>query len=138
MRRNTFVSVTPPCNTFVRRFPLMSWVMPRHHTEHGGGYGISRFSAAFFSHHFSLLSEYGIVMGQSHTSRAQLEHAYARQQRPRPDLPQIGDVPAISTSSPVIADAKVQGVDCLSFPELSLTGYQVQDLVSERHSGHPG
>jgi NAD+ synthase (glutamine-hydrolysing) len=46
--------------------------------------------------------------------------------------PKIGDVSAnLDKHLQWIADAKSQGVDLLVFPELSLTGYQVQDLVSE-------
>lgn len=46
--------------------------------------------------------------------------------------PKIGDVPAnLDRHLSYIGDAKSKGVDLLVFPELSLTGYQVQDLVSE-------
>lgn len=46
--------------------------------------------------------------------------------------PKIGDVPAnLDKHLQWIAEARSQGVDLLVFPELSLTGYQVQDLVSE-------
>lgn len=46
--------------------------------------------------------------------------------------PKIGDVQAnLDKHLRWIDDAVSQGVDLLVFPELSLTGYQVQDLVSE-------
>lgn len=46
--------------------------------------------------------------------------------------PKIGDVSAnLEKHLQWIDDAKSQGIDLLVFPELSLTGYQVQDLVSE-------
>src|SRR5664279_3596905 len=44
--------------------------------------------------------------------------------------PKIGDVEAnLKTHLDYIEEAKRQGVDLLLFPELSLTGYNVQDLV---------
>ncbi len=46
--------------------------------------------------------------------------------------PKLGDVPAnLEKHQQYIAQAVQQGVDLLIFPELSLTGYQVQDLVPE-------
>ena len=44
--------------------------------------------------------------------------------------PKIGDIEAnLKTHLDYIEEAKRQGVDLLLFPELSLTGYNVQDLV---------
>lgn len=46
--------------------------------------------------------------------------------------PKLGDVPAnLATHLEYIEQAVEQHVDLLVFPELSLTGYQVQDLVPE-------
>ncbi|MCA9912831.1 MAG: hypothetical protein KC496_05765, partial [Anaerolineae bacterium] len=46
--------------------------------------------------------------------------------------PKLGDVQAnLETHLTMIADACEQGVELLIFPELSMTGYQVQDLVPE-------
>jgi NAD+ synthase (glutamine-hydrolysing) len=46
--------------------------------------------------------------------------------------PKLGDVQAnLKTHLQLIEQAKAQKVDLLIFPELSLCGYQVQDLVSE-------
>lgn len=46
--------------------------------------------------------------------------------------PKLGDVQAnLKKHLSFIEDAANNGVDLLVFPELSLTGYQVQDLVSE-------
>ena len=46
--------------------------------------------------------------------------------------PKLGDVPAnLDTHLDYIERAANQGVDLLIFPELSMTGYQVQDLVPE-------
>lgn len=46
--------------------------------------------------------------------------------------PKLGDVKAnLDTHLQWIADARAQRVDLLVFPELSLTGYQVNDLVPE-------
>ncbi len=46
--------------------------------------------------------------------------------------PRLGDVQAnLDKHLAYIDQAKQQGVDLLVFPELSLTGYQVQDLVPE-------
>ncbi|PJF29956.1 MAG: acyltransferase, partial [Phototrophicales bacterium] len=46
--------------------------------------------------------------------------------------PKLGDVNANLTKHlDYIAQAKARGVDLVIFPELSLTGYQVQDLVPE-------
>jgi NAD+ synthase (glutamine-hydrolysing) len=46
--------------------------------------------------------------------------------------PKLGDVPAnLETHLTHIAQAADAGVDLVIFPELSLTGYQVQDLVPE-------
>ncbi|MBE0689569.1 MAG: hypothetical protein IH587_05535 [Anaerolineae bacterium] len=46
--------------------------------------------------------------------------------------PKLGDVPAnLDKHLDYIERAANQGVDLLVFPELSLTGYQVQDLVPE-------
>ena len=46
--------------------------------------------------------------------------------------PKLGDVRAnLETHLDTIAKAKEQGVDLVVFPELSMTGYQVQDLVPE-------
>ncbi|MBN2470168.1 MAG: carbon-nitrogen hydrolase [Anaerolineae bacterium] len=46
--------------------------------------------------------------------------------------PKIGDIPAnLAQHLEYIERAKAQAVDLLIFPELSLTGYNIQDLVSE-------
>jgi predicted amidohydrolase len=46
--------------------------------------------------------------------------------------PKLGDVPAnLEKHRDTIEQAKAQGADLVVFPELSLTGYQVQDLVPE-------
>ncbi|GAB4574584.1 MAG: carbon-nitrogen hydrolase [Anaerolineae bacterium] len=46
--------------------------------------------------------------------------------------PAIGDIPAnLEKHLTMIAQASAQDVDLLVFPELSLTGYNVQDLVHE-------
>jgi predicted amidohydrolase len=46
--------------------------------------------------------------------------------------PKLGDVQAnLQKHLSWISDAAEKGVDLLVFPELSMTGYQVQDLVSE-------
>lgn len=46
--------------------------------------------------------------------------------------PKLGDVRAnLAKHLAVIDDASAQGVELLLFPELSMTGYQVQDLVPE-------
>ena len=46
--------------------------------------------------------------------------------------PRLADVPAnLDKHLAYIAQAKAQGVDLLVFPELSLTGYNLQDLVYE-------
>ncbi|MEO1289575.1 MAG: nitrilase-related carbon-nitrogen hydrolase [Chloroflexota bacterium] len=46
--------------------------------------------------------------------------------------PKLGDVRAnLEQHLQYIAQAKEQGVDIVVFPELSMTGYQVQDLVPE-------
>ncbi len=46
--------------------------------------------------------------------------------------PKLGDVQAnLNTHLQQVDEAAAQGVDLLIFPELSLTGYQVQDLVPE-------
>jgi NAD+ synthase (glutamine-hydrolysing) len=46
--------------------------------------------------------------------------------------PKLGDVQAnLAKHLDLIQQADAQGVDLLVFPELSLTGYQVQDLVPE-------
>jgi predicted amidohydrolase len=46
--------------------------------------------------------------------------------------PRLGNVPAnLERHLEMIEQAASQGVDLLIFPELSLTGYQVQDLVPE-------
>ena len=47
--------------------------------------------------------------------------------------PKLGDVAAQSRlfTLTMLAQAREQGVDLLVFPELSMTGYQVQDLVPE-------
>ncbi len=46
--------------------------------------------------------------------------------------PKLGDVPAnLQKHLAYIEQARAAGVDLLLFPELSLTGYQVQDLVPE-------
>lgn len=46
--------------------------------------------------------------------------------------PKLGDVPAnLKKHHDYIEDAIKQDIDLLIFPELSLTGYQVQDLVPE-------
>ena len=43
----------------------------------------------------------------------------------------LGDVPAnLDKHLALINDAKKQGADLLIFPELSLTGYGLQDLAS--------
>lgn len=46
--------------------------------------------------------------------------------------PKLGDVHTnVATHLELVARAKQENVDLLVFPELSLTGYQMQDLVSE-------
>lgn len=46
--------------------------------------------------------------------------------------PKIGDLQAnLKTHLAQIAEAKAEGVQLMIFPELSLTGYNLQDLVSE-------
>jgi predicted amidohydrolase len=46
--------------------------------------------------------------------------------------PKLGDVPAnLQKHLSCVDQAAAQGVDLVVFPELSLTGYQVQDLVPE-------
>lgn len=52
--------------------------------------------------------------------------------------PKLGDIPVnLAKHLDYIAQAKAQGVDLLVFPELSLTGYQLQDLVPEVAIRHP-
>ena len=59
--------------------------------------------------------------------------------------PALGKVPAnLQTHLDTIEQAAGQGVDLLLFPELSLTGYNLQDLVYElalrpdERATHPG
>ncbi|MDQ7033258.1 MAG: nitrilase-related carbon-nitrogen hydrolase [Anaerolineae bacterium] len=56
--------------------------------------------------------------------------------------PKLGDVQAnLDSHLQFIEQAKAKDVDLLIFPELSMTGYQIQDLVPEvaltTHSTHP-
>lgn len=46
--------------------------------------------------------------------------------------PRLGDVPAnLETHKRIISEATTQGADLVVFPELSLTGYFLRDLVSD-------